>query len=263
MKSDVLYHHLDEIHNTRSASIILPMLFEIYKPNSVLDVGAGLGTWLKVCMELGVNEVLGIDGEYVDMSKVVIPHECFLRKDLTQLTHSEKKYDLTICLEVAEHLPPESATSFVDFLTTSSDVILFSAAVPFQGGQGHINERPMSYWLELFEERNYTVYDFIRPQIWNNRSVDWWYSQNILIFSRKKDVFKHIPSLSFQANTLIHPELYTTRMSRYKHLIDSLGLDVDKLDYLNYVIPQGKLAKIALAVRILWKLAKKMLISKK
>ncbi|RFM23066.1 MAG: hypothetical protein D0433_13605, partial [Candidatus Thermochlorobacter aerophilum] len=95
MKSDVLYHHLDEIHNTRSASIILPMLFEIYKPNSVLDVGAGLGTWLKVCIDLGVSEVLGIDGEYVDMSRVVIPHECFLRKDLTQLTHSEKKYDLT------------------------------------------------------------------------------------------------------------------------------------------------------------------------
>jgi hypothetical protein len=262
MKSDVLYHHLDEIHNTRSASIILPMLFEIYKPNSVLDVGAGLGTWLKVCIDLGVSEVLGIDGEYVDMSRVVIPHECFLRKDLTCLTYSEKRYDLTICLEVAEHLPPESAVQFVDFLTSSSDVILFSAAVPFQGGQGHINERPISYWVKLFEARKYTVYDFIRPQIWNNQSVDWWYRQNILIFSKRQDVFTDLPPCSFQANTMIHPELYTARMSRYKHLIDTLGLDVDKYDYLNYVVPQGKLAKIKLALRILLKLLKKMLTSK-
>jgi hypothetical protein len=61
---------------------------------------------------------------------------------------------------------------------------------------------------------------------------------------------------------MIHPELYTARMSRYKHLIDTLGLDVDKYDYLNYVVPQGKLAKIKLALRILLKLSKKMLTSK-
>jgi hypothetical protein len=101
-------------------------------------------------------------------------------------------------------------------------------------------------------------------KFWNNRSVDWWYSQEYsLSFQGRKMCLSIFPHSLFQANTLIHPELYTTRMSRYKHLIDSLGLDVDKLDYLNYVIPQGKLAKIALAVRILWKLAKKMLISKK
>ncbi len=219
------YEHLQIVHNTTSPSVILP-------------VGTGLGTWLKVCKDLGVNEILGIDGEYVDMSKVVIPREYFLHKDLTQLTHLDKKYDLTICLEVAEHLPESYAKNFVEFLSSTSDTILFSAAIPFQGGQGHINEKPLSYWIEMFQAYDYKFYDFIRPKIWDDERVEWWYKQNIIFFSRKTHSIQDI-SPSFYGKSLVHPDCYSVRMSQYKRLISLLCLDSNKHDSMSYEIPKS------------------------
>jgi SAM-dependent methyltransferase len=236
--SAVLYQHLEEVHNTKSPSVILPILFQVFKPSSVLDVGAGLGTWLKVCTDLGVTEILGIDGEYVDMSKVVIPREYFSHKDLTKLTHLDKRYDLTICLEVAEHLPEFHAQNFVKFLSSTSDTILFSAAIPFQGGQGHVNEKPLPYWIALFQEYGYKLYDFIRPTIWDNETIEWWYKQNIVLFSRRILSIQD-NNISFYGKSLVHPDCYSARMSKYKSLISLLCLDSNKHDSMSYEIPKS------------------------
>lgn len=241
-----MYQHLEEVHNTRSAEIILPIVFEHIKPKSVLDVGCGLGTWLKVCKDLGVKEILGIDGNYVDMSKVVIPNENFQRVDLRMLKKSEKKYDLTICLEVAEHLPCEFAQQFVDFLTSSSDTILFSAAIPFQGGQGHINEQPLSYWTNKFKAHGFHIYDFIRPIVWNDERVDWWYKQNIILFSRDKDLLKNKNLPSFNGYMMVSPFLYFDRMKRFQYLIDTFGLSRNRFDHMSYEIPQNICGRLKL-----------------
>lgn len=234
------YVHLEIVHNTKSPSLILPILFEVFRPNSVLDVGTGLGTWLKVCKDLGVDEILGVDGKYVDMNKVVIPKENFLAHDLTDISSLklDKKFDLAICLEVAEHLPSEHAQNLVNFLTKSSDVILFSAALPFQGGQGHINENYLSYWTEMFYALGYTLYDFIRPQIWEDDRIQWWYKQNIVLFSR---INLHIPDTapSFYGKSIVHPDLYSSRMQSYKHLISLFCLDSNKHDNMSYEIPKS------------------------
>ena len=246
-KNSVLYIHLEEIHNTRSAEIVLPILFNHIKPKSVLDVGCGLGTWLKVCKDLGVEEILGIDGEYVEPSKITIPHDCFLQKDLCELTFSDRKYDLTICLEVAEHLPQKNAQQFVEFLASSSETILFSAAVPYQGGQGHINEQPLSYWLEKFKVLGFTAYDFIRPMIWDNENVDWWYRQNILLYSKRTDLFQNAKQ-SFHCKVLIHPEIYSYRLSRLKNLINTFNINTKKLDSMDYDI-SGRKQKILTLIK--------------
>lgn len=247
--SNILYQHLEEVHNTTSPSIILPILFQVFKPDSVLDVGTGLGTWLKVCKDLGVREILGIDGEYVDMSKVVIPHEHFLHKDLIQLTHLDKSYDLTICLEVAEHLPESHAQNFVKFLASTSDTILFSAAIPFQGGQGHINEKPLSYWIEMFQAHGYKLYDFIRPQIWDDNRVQWWYKQNIVVFSRLILPLSDT-HISFHGKYLVHPDCYSARMTQYKHLISLLCLDSNKYDHMSYEIPKTPIKLLSYLLRL-------------
>jgi hypothetical protein len=158
---------------------------QLLNPKNVIDVGCGLGAWLNIFSKYGVSDILGVDGDYIDENKLIIPKENFKKANLGLPLDLKKKFDLAICLEVAEHLPPSEADSIVETLINHSDTILFSAAIINQGGQNHINEQWFSYWEKKFHSHGYTFYDIIRPQIWYNQNVDWWYKQNIFIVSKK------------------------------------------------------------------------------
>lgn len=182
-----IYFHDEATHNKNAPAVIVPILSDLLEFKSVLDVGCGIGTWLSVFKETSGIDILGLDGDYVDrqLLKKNISLEYFRSQDLRASFSLDKKFDLALCLEVAEHLPPSSADDLVDSLCRHSDQIVFSAAVPDQGGQNHLNEQWPSYWIEKFKKHGFEVYDLIRPVIWNNSSVDIWYRQNMLIFSKK------------------------------------------------------------------------------
>jgi hypothetical protein len=71
---------------------------------------------------------LGYDGPHV--TPLCIPKDRFAAVDLRQPLPADRKFDLAISGEVAEHLP----ATLVGTLTSVSDVVLFSAAIPGQGG---------------------------------------------------------------------------------------------------------------------------------
>jgi len=168
-----------------SAEAIVPLALELVHPQSVVDVGCGIGTWLAVFKEHGVEDILGIDGDYVDSAMLEIPAERFLAADLSKGFGVNRRFDLAVCLEVAEQLPPECAKTLVDSVTNLAPIVLFSAAIPFQGGTHHVNEQWPDYWAKRFQERNYVVIDCLRKRIWSNPNLDWWYAQNILLFARR------------------------------------------------------------------------------
>lgn len=170
----------------RSANVIVPMVVKAYQPRSVIDVGCGVGTWLSVFAAYGVDRILGVDGYDIDRSQLVIPEACFLARDLaSHLLWLNERFDLAVCLEVVEHLPKERADGFIEDLTDLSGRVLFSAAVPGQGGTNHINEQPLSYWQEGFACHGYRMVDELRPGIAGDERVDWWYRQNIVVFERE------------------------------------------------------------------------------
>jgi len=151
----------------------------------VVDVGCGVGTRLAAAQELGVDEILGIDGDYVDRSTLLIARKNFCARDLSQPFCVDRVFDLAISLEVAEHLPASSADGFVQSLVSLSPVILFSAAVPAQTGTNHINEQWQTWWIERFRKFSFLPVDCIRRRIWNDPLVEWWYAQNILLMVRE------------------------------------------------------------------------------
>jgi hypothetical protein len=85
-------------------------------------------------------------------------------------------------------VPPTAGPALVDNLVRHGDFILFSAAVPGQGGKGHINERPLGYWRDLFALRGYVAFDFVRPRIADRPEVEWWYRYNSLLYVRDKAI---------------------------------------------------------------------------
>jgi SAM-dependent methyltransferase len=175
----------------RSARAVIPEVLRLVPAKSIVDIGCGQGAWLKACLENGVETIVGLDGDYVNRDKLLIDREQFQAFDLQRPIPLTRRFDLAMCLEVAEHLPAHSARGLVGSLAAAAPFVLFSAALPGQGGTSHINEQWPFYWEQLFTEQGMKKFDVIRPLIWNNRSVDPWYRQNLYIYSRERiDAFE-------------------------------------------------------------------------
>lgn len=199
----------------KSAEEVVPFVMKLINPKTVVDIGCGVGTWLAAFEKNGVKSVLGVDGDYVNLSMLKISTDSFLSHNLEKPFNVVKNFDLAISLEVAEHLHNTKAKDFVHTLTDLASVVLFSAAVPHQSGTNHINEQWQDYWIELFKQKDYVVIDCLRRRFWNNPNVEWWYSQNMFIFVKKEDL-KNYPLLEKeleQENGLpirvVHPRMHS------------------------------------------------------
>jgi hypothetical protein len=162
-----------------------------------------------VFREQGVTDVVGIDGEHVTGDLLQIPMADFCPMDLRQEIRLQRSFDLVISLEVAEHLSESRAAGFVEDLTRLAPVVMFSAAIPGQGGRDHVNEQWQTYWIEIFSAHDYVVCDVIRPKIWRNRRIAYWYRQNILFFCNRR-LLATIAELALSPHSLrlslVHPE---------------------------------------------------------
>ena len=196
-----------------SAQRIVPLVLDLVPARSVLDVGCGTGHFLRAFAEAGIDDFLGIDGDYVPRHQLTIEESRFRAVDLAGGFDLGRRFDLAVSLEVAEHLPPASADTFVASLVRHASSILFSAAIPYQGGDGHLNEQWPSYWAERFERHGYRAYDVIRPALWAIPQVEWWYRQNAVLFC---DDAGHAASARLAASApvaaelldRVHPEAY-------------------------------------------------------
>lgn len=203
-----------------SAEEIIPILLETIAPDSVVDVGCGLGSWLSVFNQYGIQDILGIDGGFLDKKTLVISESNFIEQDITRPLSIDRKFDLVVSLEVAEHLPPASADTFVESLCKLGDIVLFSAAIPYQGGTHHVNEQWQDYWVRAFQRRGYIVVDYIRPKIWNNKKIAFFYTQNLLLYI-KKNKLKNYPLLTeyvsdnnWKQICIVHPQQYLEAIER-------------------------------------------------
>lgn len=183
-------------------------------------MGCGVGAWLAVAIEHGIEDVTGVDGPYVDPDLLEVPADMFLPHDLAEPLELGREFDLAISLEVAEHLPPSVAEVFVDSLVRHAPAVLFSAAVPGQGGTNHLNEQWPSVWAAIFAQRQYVMVDCIRDRIWHNTGVPVCYRQNTFLYVRHDTVGSN-PSVSREVSrykaapiAMVHPELFGEVLGR-------------------------------------------------
>lgn len=205
---DRRFYHAQGSESASSAAAVVPVLLDLFHPSSVLDVGCGTGTWLAQWIDLGVRDVQGVDGDYVDPSRLTLPRERFLGHDLQTELKLGRRFDLVTSLEVAEHLPAESASQFISILVHHGDVIVFSAAIPGQPGTQHVNCQWPSYWARLFAFFGYEPIDMVRPLIWDMRAAAPYYRQNILIFAGP-GALPDYPRSSVAYIDFVHPQVYS------------------------------------------------------
>ncbi|MDE1147181.1 MAG: class I SAM-dependent methyltransferase [Azospirillaceae bacterium] len=227
--------------SARSAAIILGHLFQWLQPRRVADVGCGVATWLRIAQALGASEVAGFDGDYVDRATLQIAPDAFyptaLDRELPRdkLPPGSAPFDLVISMEVVEHLPHDRGEAFITGLTQLGDTILFGAAIPFQGGTGHINELWAEYWAVHFRAKGYLCFDALRPLIWQQEGVDWWYAQNSLIFARPDSVAARVlPRESLRENgplSFVHPKSFLTQVLYNFRTHRAAARGVEERDY--------------------------------
>lgn len=172
--------------SSAAARVILPLVLEKYLVHKLLDVGCGTGGWLREAEALGI-EIQGIDAAWVPPEQMVVSRDRVRFADLSianKLPFASQSFDMVVCLEVIEHLPANRAAWLAEELVRCAPVVMFSGATPGQGGYGHVNERPFSYWASLFTNKGYVLDDCVRPSIAQRESIPSWYRKNIVVFRK-------------------------------------------------------------------------------
>jgi SAM-dependent methyltransferase len=212
---DAAFFRSETHYAMTSAAEIVPFVVQLISPASIVDVGCGAGGWLAVFQRHGVRDVDGYDGTWVNPELLQIDAARFHPYDLRQPLPADRRYDLALCLEVAEHLPAEFAGRLVTSLTRLAPVVLFSAAIPRQGGTGHANEQWQSWWAARFAECGYVPVDCIRRRIWDNPRVSHWYCQNLIVYADQSALDRYPWLAAERAATnssmldLVHPRMFT------------------------------------------------------
>lgn len=207
-----------------SARKILPPLIELFGVTSFVEVGCGNGHWTQAAIDAGVEDYRVVDGPWNNRSALLVDHERFVEADLGEPLHLAQKFDMAICLEVAEHVRGDRADVLADSLASMSDVLLFGAAIPLQGGYGHINEQWPSWWREKFEARGYRAYDLVRPAHWTDQSIHYWYRQNAFVYVEESNkgasavAAKAASASSIMMFDAVHPEKFD-EMASYRTIV--------------------------------------------
>lgn len=177
--------------NLKSHPVIARTLVEAFPYfRRVVDFGCGDGLLLAEMKRLkrdasfqgfefspeGIRKAraLGLDVTEFDFRRHCLPVEC--------------RADIVISIEVAEHLESRHADFYTECLSsTGAGKLIFTAAHPGQGGEGHYNEQPIGYWIDRFAKFGWVPENAMTSllrEAWKSGGVASYYWENLVVFDR-------------------------------------------------------------------------------
>lgn len=217
------YNNINE-GSLKAARIIVPLIIDLFSPKSVVDFGCGTGSWLSVFKNNNIPNIIGLDFGSLTHDQFETPKNSFMKVDLSEYIDLNQRYDIALCLEVAEHLPENKSRNLIGNLIRHSDIIIFSAAIPGQHGRNHLNCQYPSYWKNIFSQHMYLCFDPFRKLIWNDSSIPFWYRQNILVYVSRKVIGEYsiLDNYICSDNDLVHPAMLKHVIDNYKNRLSEI-----------------------------------------
>lgn len=128
-----------------------------YRPKTAVDIGCAFGLLTEALVDRGVDAV------GFDISEFAISQAREDMRDRLKVhpitepipLRDEKRYDLAICIEVLEHLPPEQTEIAIKNLCACADRIIFSSTPDDFDEPTHFNVRATEEWLGLFAQQGF------------------------------------------------------------------------------------------------------------
>ncbi len=198
-----------------SSRVALPLILGLVPGvASIVEIGCRSGQWLAEAQRLGVPDVRGIEGPWFDLTEPSVDRSLISVLDYSKSVVLDRRYDLALCLEVAEHLPASAAASFVAQLSRLAPVVAFSAAIPGQGGLGHVNEQWPQYWEALFAECGYRFVDALRLPMWRAPGGPGYIAQNLFLAvdEQRLEAYQALAEIARSADgpvlSLVHPQVF-------------------------------------------------------
>lgn len=202
--------------------IIGELLKFIPNPKSVLDLGCGMGAFGKAFETHGIQDITLIDHPSIQQKELLTSGSKFIAVDLDKTLPPPIKVDVAVCVEVLEHFSTRRALDILEYLCKSSSLILFSAAVPRQGGTGHLNEQTHEYWQNIFKERGFEYSDGFKINLLSDSQILYYYCQNIFLFY-KKEQYEYLsaqPNITMPGFELRHKNILNKPMGFRELLLE-------------------------------------------
>jgi len=187
-----------DIHTSKIGdNNILPVematrIYKLLKGKHIIDLGAGIGHYEEHFNNLntanpgsGPASWIAYDGaeniELVTDGKV-------RWADLTE-KQNLGIYDWVISLEVAEHIPAEKESIFLDNLDRhNTEGMIISWAVIGQDGYFHVNTQDSAYVISTITDLGYTYNEPLSLELrkLGEASMAKWFANNVYVFQKKK-----------------------------------------------------------------------------
>ncbi len=166
-------------------------LYDELKPNSVLDLGCGVGSYLEGFFDAGCRDLLGIELNFDKAKKYIVDNIFFfiVEGDATIELNLNRKFDCIISFEVGEHIEPNGTEMFINNLTSySNKYIILTVAPPGQRGTGHINLRDRDFWIKSIVIKGFLYRkDLVEKykKVWKKFNVEKYIINNLMVFKKR------------------------------------------------------------------------------
>ena len=200
-----------------SQRLYLEHLQSIIPFKSMCDLGCGPGYWVNVACKMGIEDAMGYDIPIAGGQKRLIEASHLVECDLSELYDFGRRFDLAVSTEVIEHIPQGKEGTFIANCCAASDFVLFSGAIPYQGGVGHVNEHWLEHWNSFFKSNGYVCFDLFREKFWYDPRIQYYYRQNTVFYvhcSRVDELHSKGLNSTSQPQTRIHPEMIIQCVNR-------------------------------------------------